>query len=39
MSNTIIYNDNISKISMEALYCVGGYVTYEALIATHGFSG
>ncbi len=39
MDMKLIYKDDISKISMEALYCIGGYITYEVLISTGGFSG
>lgn len=39
MNNKIIYNDNMSLMSFEALYCMGGYVTYEVAISTNGFSG
>ena len=39
MNDKILYKDSISLLSFESLYCVGGYVTYEALISTSGFSG
>lgn len=39
MNDKILYKDSISSLSFESLYCVGGYVTYEILISTSGFSG
>ena len=39
MNDKILYEDNISSLTFESLYCVGGYVTYEILISTSGFSG
>ena len=39
MDNKIIYQNYISMISIQALYCIGGYVTYEVSISTGGFAG
>ena len=39
MDKKKIYQDHISMISMQSLYCIGGYVTYELAISTGGFSG
>ena len=39
MNDKILYKDSISSLTFESLYCVGGYVTYEILISTSGFSG
>lgn len=39
MDNKIIYQNQISMISVQSLYCMGGYVTYEVVISTAGFSG
>lgn len=39
MDNKIIYQNQISMISVQSLYCMGGYVTYEVVISTGGFSG
>lgn len=39
MDNKIIYQDHINVISIQSLYCIGGYVTYEVSISTNGFSG
>ena len=39
MDNKIIYQDNMDSISIQSLYCIGGYVTYEVSISTAGFSG
>lgn len=35
----IVYNDGKSEFSMEELYFIGGYVTYEIIVSTCGFSG
>lgn len=37
--NKIIYDDYKSKFSMEELYFIGGYITYETKVSTNGFSG
>ncbi len=34
-----IYEDGSDMIYLEALYCIGGYVTYKVAISTSGFSG
>lgn len=39
MDSAIIFQDQNDKISIEALYCIGGYVTYEVVIFCGGFSG
>lgn len=39
MNNTIIYQNHINMISVQTLYCIGGYVTYEVAISTGSFSG
>ena len=39
MDNKIVYQDYINIISIQSLYCIGGYVTYEVAISTGGFSG
>ena len=39
MDNSIIYQNHTSMISVQSLYCIGGYVTYEVAISTDGFSG
>lgn len=39
MDNKIVYQDYINIISIQSLYCIGGYVTYEVAISTSGFSG
>lgn len=35
----MIFQNNVSMISIQSLYCVGGYVAYEVLSSTCGFSG
>ena len=39
MDNGIIYQNHISSISVQPLYCIGGYVTYEVAVSTDNFSG
>lgn len=39
MDNKIIYQNHINMISVQSLYCMGGYVTYEVAISTRSFSG
>lgn len=39
MDNKIIYRNQVSMISVESLYCMGGYVTYEVTISNGSFSG
>lgn len=39
MDNKIIYQDHINMISIQLLYCMGGYVTYEVTISTGRFCG
>lgn len=39
MSDKILYKDSISQLSFKSLYCIGGYVTYEIVVSTNGFSG
>ena len=39
MCEKMIFQDNNSNVSVETLYCIGGYVTYEVAVATNGFSG
>ena len=39
MNHKIIYQDNMDSISIQSLYCIGGYVTFEVSISTNGFSG
>lgn len=39
MEDKVIYEDNGYVMSVEALYCVGGYITYEIEISCCGFSG
>ena len=34
MDNKIIYQNHINMISIQLLYCMGGYVTYEVTIST-----
>ncbi len=34
-----IFDDGISSIFIEKLYCVGGYITYSVQVQTCGFSG
>ena len=31
MDNKIIYQNHINMISIQLLYCMGGYVTYEVV--------
>ena len=37
MDNKIIYQNHINMISIQLLYCMGGYVTYEVTISTVRF--
>ena len=37
MDNKIIYQNHINMISIQLLYCMGGYVTYEVTISTGRF--
>ena len=39
MDNKIIYQNQINMISVQSLYWMGGYVTYEVAISTGSFSG
>lgn len=39
MESKIVFQNNVSMISVESLYCIGGYVTYQVLSSTCGFSG
>lgn len=39
MACRIVFQDNISMMSIQSLYCVGGYITYEVSSSTCGFSG
>lgn len=39
MANKIIYQNSREMISIEFLYEVGGYYTYEVLVSTYDFSG
>lgn len=39
MDSKIIYKNEFNMICLEALYCIGGYVTYKVSISTCGFSG
>ena len=39
MDNGIIYQNNTNMISIQSLYCIGGYVTYEVAVSTDSFSG
>ena len=39
MDKAIIFQRQNDKISIEALYCIGGYITYEVVIFCNGFSG
>jgi len=39
MDNKIIYQNHINMISIQSLYCIGGYVTYEVSVSTCSFSG
>lgn len=39
MDNKIIYKNHINMISIQSLYCIGGYVTYEVSVSTRNFSG
>lgn len=39
MDNKIIYQNHSNTISIQSLYCIGGYVTYEVSILTGNFSG
>ena len=39
MDNKIIYQNHINMISIQLLYCMGGYVTYEVTISTGRFCG
>lgn len=39
MDKKIIYQNHINMISVQSLYCMGGYVTYEVAISTCRFSG
>ena len=39
MEDKVIYEDNGYVMSVEALYCVGGYITYDIAISCCGFSG
>lgn len=39
MVNKIIYQNHSNMISIQSLYCIGGYVTYEVSISTSDFSG
>lgn len=39
MDKKIIYQNHINMISVQSLYCMGGYVTYEVAISTCSFSG
>jgi len=39
IDNGIIYQNHISSISVQTLYCIGGYVTYEVAVSTDNFSG
>ena len=34
-----VYNDGKSMFSIEELYFIGGYITYEMAVSTCGFSG
>lgn len=34
-----VFQDNISMVSIQSLYCVGSYITYEVSSSTCGFSG
>ena len=39
MSGLMIYDDKKGSISMEALYAVDGYITYNITVSSIGFSG
>lgn len=39
MGGLMIYDDRKNSISMEALYAVGGYITYNIAVSSIGFSG
>ena len=39
MDKEMIYQDHTNMISIQSLYYIGGYVTYELSISTGGFSG
>ncbi|MDO5539035.1 MAG: hypothetical protein Q4F83_03020 [Eubacteriales bacterium] len=39
MDGKVIFQDNGSGISIQSLYCIGGYITYEVSSWTCGFSG
>ncbi len=39
MNSKIVFQDNGGMISIQSLYCIGGYITYEVSSSTCGFSG
>lgn len=39
MDNTNIYQNRENLISINCLYYVGGYYTYEVIVSTNGYSG